>query len=485
MYISKIILINFKSFEGENVINFTKGINFLVGNNNSGKTTIFNAVEFLRNGKYEDSLITSGKEDCNCSIEITFSGNDIPEIVNEDAIKKYQNYVFQENDTHNLRIRRSTENIKTVYTWNNDEQKFENPTGVGTTISALFDAQFVYSDIRHEDYQDFGKTKVVGKLINAITTDFQKSESYQKFCEAHEETFGKESELFSILSSTSKKIQKVMTEQYGETEVEFKFGLLEMENFFKKGSILLTDNGVTTEVSNKGTGMQRALAMGIIQVYSEITNAENSKQLFFFIDEPETFLHPVAQDKLIEAFEKISKNSQVFITTHSPYLLKKYNSSNHFIKIFSSTGDKVTHGNTMNLFPFSPTWGEINYFAFGVCSVEFHNELFGYLQEEFNRAQLEKLLQDDIPENKLRKKITQLTNENAFDEYLNRKGFEKNNKYIRTQSNGATCEQMKTLPMFIRNIIHHPENTYNCYSNEQLVHSTKKMVELLETKFIQ
>ena len=66
MYISKIILINFKSFEGENVINFTKGINFLVGNNNSGKTTIFNAVEFLRNGKYEDSLITSGKEDCNC-----------------------------------------------------------------------------------------------------------------------------------------------------------------------------------------------------------------------------------------------------------------------------------------------------------------------------------------------------------------------------------------------------------------------------------
>ncbi|NSO78612.1 recombinase RecF, partial [Enterococcus faecalis] len=150
-----------------------------------------------------------------------------------------------------------------------------------------------------------------------------------------------------------------------------------------------------------------------------------------------------------------------------------------------STGDKVTHGNTMNLFPFSPTWGEINYFAFGVCSVEFHNELFGYLQEEFNRAQLEKLLQDDIPENQLRKKITQLTNENAFDEYLNRKGFEKNNKYIRTQSNGATCEQMKTLPMFIRNIIHHPENTYNCYSNEQLVHSTKKMVELLETKFIQ
>ncbi|CUL32553.1 TPA: AAA family ATPase [Listeria monocytogenes] len=479
MYISKLVLKNFKSFEDEHVIEFTKGINFFVGNNNSGKTTIFKAVEFLRNGKHEDGLITSGKKECDCSVEITFSGDDILEIVKENAIKKYQNFVFEENGTQNLRILRSTESIKNVYTWNNTEQKFENPTGVGTTITALFDAQFVYSDIKNEDYQDFGKTKVVGQLINAITNDFQKSKPYKKFCDAHEKTFGNESELFSILSSTSKKIQNVMTEQYGETEVEFKFGLLEMENFFKNGTILLTDNGVTTEVSNKGTGMQRALAMSIIQVYSEITNAENSKQLFFFVDEPETFLHPLAQDKLIEAFEKISKNSQVFITTHSPYLLKKYKSSNHVIKIFSSTGNEVTHGNAMNLFRFSPTWGEINYYAFGVCSVEFHNELFGYLQEKYNKTQLEKLLENDTPVNQLRKKINKLTNENAFDEYLVEKGFEQNIKYIRIQSDGKTCEQMKTLPMFIRNIIHHPENKYNKYIEEQLAESTKKMIEII------
>lgn len=28
----------------------------------------------------------------------------------------------------------------------------------------------------------------------------------------------------------------------------------------------------------------------------------------------------------------------------------------------------------------SPTWGEINYYAFGVISVEFHNELYGFVQ---------------------------------------------------------------------------------------------------------
>ncbi|HCJ4337295.1 TPA: AAA family ATPase, partial [Listeria innocua] len=89
MYISKLVLKNFKSFEDEHVIEFTKGINFFVGNNNSGKTTIFKAVEFLRNGKHEDGLITSGKKECDCSVEITFSGDDILEIVKENAIKKY------------------------------------------------------------------------------------------------------------------------------------------------------------------------------------------------------------------------------------------------------------------------------------------------------------------------------------------------------------------------------------------------------------
>ena len=46
-------------------------------------------------------------------------------------------------------------------------------------------------------------------------------------------------------------------------------------------------------------------------------NQELSVPTFFFIDEPETFLHPQAQDKLLDSLENISQNSQVFITTHS------------------------------------------------------------------------------------------------------------------------------------------------------------------------
>ena len=115
MYISKIKLENFRSFSGEHDIIFNSGINFFVGNNNSGKTTIFKAIEFLQNGKNTEEWITKGKEGGNVSVEVTFSGDDIPEIVSEGSIKKYQDFVFDENDTKNLRILRTSADIKKAH----------------------------------------------------------------------------------------------------------------------------------------------------------------------------------------------------------------------------------------------------------------------------------------------------------------------------------------------------------------------------------
>ncbi len=103
----------------------------------------------------------------------------------------------------------------------------------------------------------------------------------------------------------------------------------------------------------------------------------------FFIDEPETFLHPKAQNKLLDSLEKISEKSQVFIITHSPYLLKKHRKETHSLHVFSREDafNKVEPRKILTLFgASSPTWSEINYYAFGVISVEFHNELYGFIQ---------------------------------------------------------------------------------------------------------
>ncbi len=490
MYISKIRLVNFKSFKGEHIIEFSEGINFFVGNNNCGKTTIFKAVEFIQSGKNKLGFITQGIESENVAVEVEFRGADLNDIINDDNLNlnKYSEYVINNEDgTYSLRVLRTsqecevTQGRKTVsldiskvriYNPNSTEEeeikRFENPTGIDKTITALFDAQFVYSDIKNEDYQDFGKTKIIGKIINDITKNFQKGDVWKEFQDSHKKTFGDEG-LGKILEGIATKISSVLKEQYGDGEVQFNFGLPEIDNFFKTGSLLLSDNGISTSVSEKGTGMQRALALSLIQVYAGVLDNEEdvlSKPIMFFIDEPETFLHPKAQDKLIDSLNKISEKYQVFITTHSPYLLKKFDTQTQQINIFSKNDDgvnSVSDKRELNLFGVSsPTIGEINYTAFGVNSVEFHNELYGFIQT--------KAIDED----------EQNYFENEFDKWLVTKGILQDKNYNRLNKNGSIISQPKTLPTLIRNVIHHPENQHNSYTIQELNQSTELLLDVLK-----
>ena len=47
MYFKSLTITNFKSFKDEKQINFTKGINYIVGDNNCGKSTIVDALRYL------------------------------------------------------------------------------------------------------------------------------------------------------------------------------------------------------------------------------------------------------------------------------------------------------------------------------------------------------------------------------------------------------------------------------------------------------
>ncbi len=483
MYISKIKLHNFKGFDGDHEIVFDTGVNFFVGDNNSGKSSVFEAIDFIRTKKDRDEIVTKTKieEDDFVSVEIEFKGDDIESLIKVEPLKKYKSYLIDTDGEKSLRVMRSSEetkitqsggektlSIKNVRVFNPETNQFKNPTGIDNTITALFDAQFVWADTNSGDISDFSKTKISGKIINAVTKDFINSPTWKSFQNSHKETFGEgENSLSKTLQPVEDKIQSILSEQYGETEVRFSFSLPEIESFFKTGNIALSENG---------TGMQRALALALIQVYADISSPDEngiSKPILFFIDEPETFLHPQAQNKLLDALEKISNKSQIFIITHSPYLLKKYKKDTHSMSIFSKESglNKIKEGKEFDLFgASSPTWGEINYYAFGVLSVEFHNELYGFIQAKA-------ILEDE-----------KYCKSKDFDEYLFNKSNETikiDQKYKHLKSDNSVIEYDTTLPTKIRNIIHHPENTYNKnadntgFSDEELGNSIESLISLL------
>lgn len=482
MYISKITLHNFKGFKGDHEFNFDKGINFLVGNNNCGKSTLFQAIDFLQNGKNEEDYITKNlsSEDEYTSVAVEFSGQNISKLVEQEHLKKYKNYLINDGDNTKLLIMRSSKetiitqsgkektlSIKQIRVFNPKNDQFENPSGIDSTISALFDAQFVWADTRSDEVLDFSRTKICGRIIEKVVLE-QVKDSWKEFQESHAKTFDKITESLSPIEIA---LQEKLAEQYGETKVNFQFTLPQISDFLKSGNIELTDDGIQTSSFEKGTGMQRSLALAIIQLYAEIVSSNDtdcSKPLFFFIDEPETFLHPKAQNKLLDSLESLSKKSQIFIVTHSPYLLKQYRKDTHSIWLFSKNNsyNEAKEGEELDLFgDSSPSWGEINYYAYGIPSVEFHNELYGFIQAKAT-------IEDDSN-----------YNEKPFDLYLKKhnKSLKQNKTYKRLKRDSSIEEYDVTLPTYIRNLIHHPENTNNpSYSDTELEESIKCLIDILK-----
>ncbi|MDR3232298.1 MAG: AAA family ATPase [Planctomycetaceae bacterium] len=111
MYISKINLHNFKGFKGDHELLFDAGVNFFVGDNNCGKSTIFEAIDFIRTKRSRDEVITKKATDTDfVSVEIAFKGQDLEALLETDDLKKYKSALFDENGEKVLQLKRSSEN---------------------------------------------------------------------------------------------------------------------------------------------------------------------------------------------------------------------------------------------------------------------------------------------------------------------------------------------------------------------------------------
>ncbi len=190
-----------------------------------------------------------------------------------------------------------------------------------------------------------------------------------------------------------------------------------------------------------------------------IANASKGS-IIYLIDEPELHLHPKAQEKLVDLLKKESKDKQIFISTHSPYIFKNCLYKNVGILLFnrdSSNNIEIfnTRDGNWGIFPWSPSWGEINHHAFDLTTIEFHNELYGYLQDLSGKY----TIQD-------------------FDNYLkNDKGVAVIKKYKQGSS-----EFDYTLCTYIRNQIHHPENMDNVkFTEQELKQSAEILIGIIES----
>jgi len=85
-----------------------------------------------------------------------------------------------------------------------------------------------------------------------------------------------------------------------------------------------------------GAGMQNLIMISIFQTYAELMGGK----VIFGIEEPENFLYPNAQRSLYQSFQELSKNTQIFYTTHNPNFIDAYRA--YEIEILQKTKEKGT-----------------------------------------------------------------------------------------------------------------------------------------------
>ena len=312
------------------------------------------------------------------------------------------------------------------------------------------------------DIIDFGSTKILGKLINHETDGFFESDAWIQFQKAHHETFSSKNGYISRLASLATLLGDMTSEHFnkGSIKISFNFTSPDPIAFVKQGHLTIDDGSTPTSLESKGNGLQRAVAFSAIRLYANMMKPDNSEHadqsqgLFLCVDEPEIWMHPKAQQQLAEALNTISTTEQVFIATHSPYMLQSFNVvPKAATKSKKQIEDKlyICHGpeevasdsrfkpskDLGHIHPGNPSLAEITYFAFQMATPEFHNELLGYIQSKLGINDLVSLDALFMHEYGMRQQ------RRRFDSRC----FKGNNCAI-------ACE---TLPVHIRNLIDHPE----------------------------
>lgn len=486
MFIKSLDIENFKGYHGSHCLNFNipdgklegSGLNIFVGENNSGKSTIFEMLDFIKDGTKKDPLSLINKSDPNntcqvASVAVTYTGalsETIEAHAQENKIKSFLKCVYEDKTVEYFKVKRSwsqeiPEDVKKISIWDNNAQSYSNPVGIDAPFKKLYDNNFIWADTNPGDESKFGASTICGALLKEIATGHINTEEYQDFQSSYHRLFNNpESELRVKISEIEGQIEDVFSSQFGVADIAFSFDELQIENFFKTASVIIND-GVSVPMSEKGHGMQRAVVLALLQVYAEITskvaNPTISKPFYLFIDEPEICLHPSGQKKLLDALMSISKTKQVFISTHSPFMLSSPFLKNTGLFIFTKDNNRnaVNVASTSPLFPWSPSWGEISYKAYNLPTVDLHNELYGYLQEKNGVYTI-----------------------NDFESWLASQGIQLSKQWIQEKKGIAQAAKPATLQTFIRNHIHHPENVTmqaHVYTEAELKKSIDEMIGFL------
>jgi len=359
MQIKKIEINNYRNLDGQKV-SFEDNCNFIVGENNLGKSNLLNIFQILftnRAFKFNDFTDISKPIEINLQLKL------------EDIEIGHFEDLFDTEDFHliNITCRQLTtdDNIEFYHTETNT---FIQP-------SVLRCINFIYYDSLRNPISEinFDKGKGVGRFLSTIVAKFLEEKQLS------DTDFINEQKVTELLGSINSKISKLKTFN------DFKINASsesDLENLLSKIIVLKDEKGESLTKSGYGVQFLILITLSILERIQYIKEQRREKGIFehetehtkhisliIGLDEPEIHLHPYMQRSLIKylnniisnknsEFQQLVKelfdidgfNGQIIVATHSPNIL--LNDYKQIIRLYPSNGGtKIKSGSEIALDP--------------------------------------------------------------------------------------------------------------------------------------
>ena len=349
MYISEIVEINnYRNLTGK-IITFNDTLNFLIGENNIGKTNILELINIcFAIGKFAETDFMDITLPIKIKFKVKYSNEEIG----------YFEDNFDVDDSNSITLVAMQDSVDERINYYNDKP---NQTKISMATIRTMNILYYYAQRMPSKEVDFRKTSGSGKVLNyLIQHSLEQSEIQEK-------DILKKTKLKNIVKNVNRQIKKINTitgdsvSAYVDTEVD---------KLVCRLLGLGDESG--RELSSLGEGVQYAfnILLQIIEIIYDVKTTRKPEDfeerlinrdgkklfpLFLVLDEPEVHQHPYRQRSLIRKIKALIENNnqeflnllkdlfdidgltgQIFIATHSPNIL--LDNYRQFIRLYKSTG---------------------------------------------------------------------------------------------------------------------------------------------------
>lgn len=355
MKIKSINIKNYKSFLNSGDIDIEDNIFALIGQNNTGKSTVLDAIQCFFPDYKKNIDDREYHKNTSDSIEISIKFSEVsdeyiemklfPDLRkkhNEKIIKLKDNVddINKEKEKFKDAYQKKIEDLKIKYHIDNNEffAKLIRPKN-GSKKYCLDDNTIISeADLK----KILPNLKVIPAIRDPKTESTAGTNSYLKDLiqmlddSMQTDIIVKDSvisynDINYIIANESnnrcKDLSEKITSMYSKTIGSDRYTIkIKSDVNISKGtnySTTLTDKDtmISSDILNCGTGYQSMIILAMLETF--VTLSQKNSNYILIIEEPEVYLHPTLQRKMIETLLNISEFNQVLFSTHSPITISK------------------------------------------------------------------------------------------------------------------------------------------------------------------